>query len=85
MDFRTLQGQLSDLPKESVNGIFLTVDPSNQQLDTESVQEPLPRVGEPVWVQCKGYRCLATIDYKGRWKAFLTGKELPDVIKVLDN
>ena len=37
----------------------------------------------PVWVQCEGYRCLAVLDHKGRWKAYATHKELSGVVKVI--
>jgi hypothetical protein len=36
-----------------------------------------------VWVQCKGYRCLAYTDSKGQWINFYTGKELTDFVKVI--
>ncbi len=36
-----------------------------------------------VWVQCKGYRCLAFTDESGEWRNFYTGKKLTDFIKVL--
>jgi hypothetical protein len=36
-----------------------------------------------VWVQCKGYRCLAFTDANGRWINFYTGKKLTDFIEVI--
>jgi hypothetical protein len=36
-----------------------------------------------VWVQCKGYRCLAYTDTKGQWINVYTGKKLTDFIKVI--
>jgi hypothetical protein len=40
-------------------------------------------VNVPVWVQCKGYRCMAVLNYKGEWRAYPSHKPLEDVIKVL--
>jgi hypothetical protein len=36
-----------------------------------------------VWVQCKGYRCLAYRDATGKWINFYTGKELTGFFKVI--
>ena len=36
-----------------------------------------------VWVQCKGFRCLAYSDATGRWINFYTGKKLADFVKVI--
>ena len=36
-----------------------------------------------VWVQCKGYRCLAYADATGRWVNFYTGKALTDFVDVI--
>ena len=36
-----------------------------------------------VWVQCKGYRCLAFADKSGKWINFYTGKKLKDFVKVV--
>jgi hypothetical protein len=45
--------------------------------------EPLPSHGEPVWVQCEGYRCLAFLAKDGKWKDFNSNKELGKVFKIL--
>ena len=37
---------------------------------------------ESLWVQCDGYRCLAFLGLDGKWRAYATGKELRDVVKV---
>jgi hypothetical protein len=37
----------------------------------------------PVYVQCKGFRCLAYRDEQGVWRYASDGKELPEVLKVL--
>jgi hypothetical protein len=42
-----------------------------------------PAFGEPVWVQCDGFRCLACWGTGGRWRTFYDGKELSGVVKVL--
>jgi hypothetical protein len=36
-----------------------------------------------VWVQCKGYRCLAFRDASGRWINFYNGQLLTDFIERL--
>ena len=36
-----------------------------------------------VWVQCKGYRCLAFTDENGKWINFYTSKKLTDFIEVI--
>jgi hypothetical protein len=36
-----------------------------------------------VWVQCKGYRCLAYSEATGEWINFYTGKKLTDFVKVI--
>lgn len=38
--------------------------------------------GEIRWVRCKGYRCMGMQDKDGRWRSFITGVELTDVIEV---
>jgi len=37
----------------------------------------------PIWVQCKGYRCLAYQNADGRWVNFYTGKQLADFVEVI--
>lgn len=49
----------------------------------ESVQEQRVPVGVPVWVQCDGYRCLASLDQKGQWRTYSDGSKLPGIVKVL--
>jgi len=34
-----------------------------------------------IWVQCRGYRCMAYRNANGRWVNFYTGKVLADVVK----
>jgi len=36
-----------------------------------------------VWVQCKGFRCLAYSDATSKWINFYTGKKLTDFVKVI--
>jgi hypothetical protein len=36
-----------------------------------------------VWVQCKGYRCLAFTDANHKWMNFYTGKKITDFVKVI--
>jgi hypothetical protein len=43
----------------------------------------VPNLKELVWVQCKGYRCLAYPDTTGKWINFYTGKKLADFVKII--
>ena len=45
--------------------------------------QSLPSPGEQVWVQCEGFRTLAYLDAKGRWKTVAKSEELKGVVKVL--
>ena len=36
-----------------------------------------------VWVQCKGYRCMAYTDATGNWINFYTGTKITDFVKVI--
>jgi hypothetical protein len=36
-----------------------------------------------VWVQCKGYRCMAYSDATGEWINFYTGQKITDFIEVV--
>ena len=42
-----------------------------------------PAYEDLVWVQCKGYRCMAYPDSTGQWINFYTGGKLTDFIKVI--
>lgn len=42
-----------------------------------------PAVGERVIVRCPGFRCLAYLDAKGKWRDANKGTELPEVLEVL--
>jgi len=46
-------------------------------------EQPLPRVGEQVVVQCEGYRCLAYRDKDGKWRSAQGGQEIPKVVRIL--
>lgn len=52
--------------------------------DKVRVQTDRIVVGEPVWVQCEGFRCLAYLNERGEWRAFSNNAKLTDVVKVLD-
>jgi hypothetical protein len=39
--------------------------------------------GHMVWVQCKGYRCLAFRDEQDRWVNFYSGERLTDFVRVI--
>lgn len=38
----------------------------------------------PVWVQCKGYRCLAYQNPAGKWMNFYTDRRLADFVKLIE-
>jgi len=48
----------------------------------ETRKQPITHV-DLVWVQCKGFRCLAYTDPNGQWINFYTGKRLPDFPEVI--
>jgi len=41
-----------------------------------------PRV-DLIWVQCRGYNCLAYTNTTGKWINFYTGKKVTDFVKVI--
>jgi hypothetical protein len=43
----------------------------------------VPVFKELVWVQCKGYRCLAYSDATGKWINFYNDKKLTDFVKII--
>jgi hypothetical protein len=56
---------------------------SNEKLDGAAVERK-SCTGEPVWVQCEGFRCLAVLDKQGQWHSFCNRSELLHVLKVLE-
>ena len=59
------------------------MDPPHHKVDEKTVHQP--PYGEPVWVRCEGFRCLAVRDQHGRWRTFYDGKLLTGEIKVIEN
>jgi len=57
----------------------------NLNVDVCVPGEKLPEPGKKYLVQFKKYRCLAVVDKKGVWKAFHTGEQLPDFVRVVAN
>lgn len=43
----------------------------------------LPGVGEPVWVQCSGFRIMAYRDEDGAWRILSSGKKLDGKVEVI--
>jgi hypothetical protein len=43
----------------------------------------VPKYKDPIWVHCKGYRCMAYTDAAGKWINFNTGKELTDFVEII--
>jgi hypothetical protein len=56
-------------------------DPSNPKNARTIVRVPVYE--DLVWVQCKGYRCMAYLDASGKWINFYTGEKLTDFVKVI--
>jgi hypothetical protein len=54
------------------------------QADGDETRKQPTTYVDLVWVQCKGYRCLAYTDTKGKWINFYTGKKLTDFIEVIE-
>jgi len=53
------------------------------RLVSESAPTPIKIGIHLVWVQCRGYRCLAYVDATGKWINFYTGKKLADFVEVI--
>jgi hypothetical protein len=58
---------------------------SNEKLDAVDSGKKTSQSGEPVWVQCEGFRCLAFQDKQGVWRAFYDRSKLPGPVKVIPN
>lgn len=63
--------------------MFQNMNTSNEKLNKERVQGQRIAVGEPMWVQCEGYRCLAYQNEQGEWRSFHNGAKLNKVVRVL--
>jgi hypothetical protein len=50
---------------------------------TGPIKIRIPIYEELVWVQCKGYRCMAYPDAAGKWINFYTGEKLTGLVKVI--
>ena len=53
------------------------------QTKNSQLSGPVSTDKDLVWVQCKGFRCLAYSDAAGKWINFYTGKKLTDFVKVI--
>jgi hypothetical protein len=54
-----------------------------ENLGQDFVQKQPAVTGEPVWVQCDGFRCMAYLNERGEWRAYSNGAKLSDVLQVL--
>lgn len=53
---------------------------SGAEMDqVEAICQVLPRPGEHVIVQCRGFRCLGYFDFQGIWRHERTARELAGV------
>ena len=64
-------------------GLGYRVNTHEENMDEERVQTKGVAVGEPVWVQCDGFRCLACLNHRGEWRAYSNNAKLPGTVKVL--
>jgi len=55
----------------------------HQAMGENTVQEP--PCGEPVWVRCEGFRCLAVRDDHGQWRMLGNNKPLAGEVNVIDD
>jgi len=54
-------------------------------MDSLPVEAGVPDTGgKPVWVQCRGFRCLAIFD-QGKWKTFFGRNELAGEVTIIPN
>ena len=44
-----------------------------------------PPCGEPFWVQCEGFRCLAVRDHHNQWRMLYNNKPIAGEVNVLDD
>jgi hypothetical protein len=40
------------------------------------------RSAEKRWIKCKGFKCLGILDASGKWRCFVTGQELNNVVEM---
>ena len=66
------------------SGLSYCMDTPRGKVDKERVQTKRIAVGEPVWVQCDGFRCLACLDARGEWRTYADNVKLANVVKILD-
>jgi hypothetical protein len=59
------------------------MNPSMGKIGEDSVQKQAVSAGEPVWVQCDGFRCLAYVNQRGEWRSYSSGARLSDGVTVL--
>ena len=64
-------------------GLSFIMNTRRGEMGREHVQTKGVGVGEPVWVQCEGFRCLAYLNHKGEWRVYSDNAKLPDTVKVL--
>ena len=51
---------------------------------TEQKENDLPPVGEEVLVQCSSFKCMAYRDGEGKWRDAFDGRELPNVVQIIE-
>jgi hypothetical protein len=68
--------------KKSQGVVGSVVNNPAHQENQQALRRPSP-VNVPVWVQCKGYRCMAIQNYKGEWRTYPNHEPLTDIVHVL--
>jgi len=59
-------------------------DSGQKAEDNLQVNNPLPFLNKPVWVQCEKFRCMARQDNNGKWKSVFGNTELTTFVKMID-
>jgi hypothetical protein len=66
-----------------INPLLLMKNEAQSDRKNDQTSGLVPNNRDLVWVQCKGYRCLACSDATGKWINFYTGKKLTDFVKII--
>lgn len=61
----------------------LKMDSRHQKEDEKTMREP--PCGEPIWVWCGSFRCLAVRNSRGQWRTFIDNKPLEGEVSVIDD
>jgi DNA-binding NtrC family response regulator len=76
-------GAFDCIPKNDLDRLLASIERALGHVGNSArpCHQKSPPTGEPVLVQCDGFRCLAYLDPEGKWREYKNSKELPDVIE----